>query len=845
MYRVYLHVHVQCVCMPLHTPTHIHPPPIHTPTPTLSTDEDAESGIHPTGDQSEMDTSAPTPLTPHDPTLGLPQSRPRLFSSDVSEDGGSRRSSISEHMPHRDTRSEVAKESGDVSLFETVYQKELVKSETAKTESSKVTSSEEPGDKDDTMVAKKPQLPPLRLMSTGSDTVLPSQQPPLSPLIRSPSFVSPIRQGLPVLSPLRTSALKALTPMVDTPPLPTLKPSPDLVPKESITMETQQSPPREKPQMYQVPGSPQKVRLKEFHVSAEKLPLTPVRRSTSPTFETSPRSRDSESKSHDSEVESHDQSHEPTPVESPPTTSPQVVASEDPLPATDVGEVEEGKDEMEVTSVEAVGGDEVTKEKEGVVELEEVLSQLSETESSEYEEAPNDEKEDEEPSDTHAHVDARVSDSSVPSTPTPPPSRPHTPCSHLYTPPLDSYSPIIPDQSYLSPPQPVEDLEPSEDNLSISAEGSDSDTEAEPSQDSTVVASEEAEFVERGDSPSGEGSDSDTEPELPRDDTSEIVTNEGVELTDEKQNSPADLSEFSEPEKKIVEQVTEIESSVLLPTSFEGEVSVEVGESRDDSSEMINTLSAQVKEDYSEVAKVLEQELSSDDEDSETEEPVFKPEGEPQGEGSGPTCVLTTSTEKVKGETTGRKRTVSKEDVLGICKPVKKPRKRRRKGGIRPQRVSSVSSAPAPEASLPVSLVVSIKKSLYEAPSQPSPLPVTPTPSPPTVTSEPLIITINRHLLRHPKLRLHSLTPEEKPKPLDRLKIRLAKFGNPSASTPKPVRSDFETTPTSAQASPLGPRKRELDVSPKGEDFIKRPKLEPQVHSIMVFLLTSNFPAQI
>ena len=473
--------------------------------------------------------------------------------------------------------------------------------------------------------------------------------------------------------------------------------------------------------------------------------------------------------------------------------------------------------------------------KGGVVELEEVLSQLSEMESSEDEEALNDEKEEVEP-DT---VDLGVSESSVPSTPTPPSSPPHTPCSHLHTPPAESYSPVIGDQSY-SLPQAVDDLEPSEDNLSLSGEGSDSDTEPELPPDYTVIANEEEELVgERGESLSGEGSDSDTEHELSQDDATDVTADKEVEFVAEKGESPVYLSELSEPEKQVIEQVTEIDSSLLLPASFEGEVSIEVGDPKDDSSEMISTLSAQVQTDYSEITKVLEQELSSDD-DSDEVESVFKPEeeshdmqGESHDETLGPTCVVTTNTEKVKGETTGWKRTVSKEDVLGISKPKKPQRKRlKRKGGARARKASLVgATAPVPVATPPpTSLVVSIKKALYEVPpTRPSALVATPPTPPPTVVSEPLIITINRHLLRHPKFRLPSLTPDEKPKPLDRLKIRLAKFGSPSTSTPKPPRPDFETTPTSVQASPLGPRKRELDVSPSGEEFIKRPKIETQV----------------
>ncbi len=230
---------------------------------------------------------------------------------------------------------------------------------------------------------------------------------------------------------------------------------------------------------------------------------------------------------------------------------------------------------------------------------------------------------------------------------------------------------------------------------------------------------------------------------------------------------------------------------------------------------MINTLSAQVEDNLLETTKILEQDLSSDDE---SDQPVFSKESHDKP--NAPTCLLMTNTEKVKGETKGRKRTVSKDDVLGTKKP-KRPRKGSRKSRAKKTK-KSVAASP--------SLVVSIKKALFEPPAVQhlTPPETTPTPPRPT-TSTPLLITINRHLLRLTKFRLPQLTPEEKPKKsFEMLKIRLAKFGSLSSSIPKQQRGEFETTPTSHHARS---RKRELDVSPSEPVFVKRPRQELQVHT--------------
>ena len=326
--RTYIHVH---------THTHIHTACAHTHT---HTDDDAESGIHLTGEHNDldpMDTSnakTPTPLTPHDPARGLPQLvRPRGFSSDFSEDGeggGSRRNSISESTV-RGTVSEGApirtpdfvKHLGDKvrsdfeeserkkgNIFEAAFRKELSKSEVIH---GNVKKPDKPvsklGKLDSTPVAAKPPLPPLRLMNTSNESstsVYPTQQPPLSPLLRSPPNIHSIRQGLPILSPLRTpTSAPRLTTLsgIVSPPMhpPALKfPLDNTLCSSAIPIGAQPNVPIKAPritpitahpvntqepltqardlvtesQYYPVPGSPQKVQLREFHLSTEKLPVS-------------------------------------------------------------------------------------------------------------------------------------------------------------------------------------------------------------------------------------------------------------------------------------------------------------------------------------------------------------------------------------------------------------------------------------------------------------------------------------------------------------------------------------------------------------------------------------------
>ena len=327
------------------------------------------------------------------------------------------------------------------------------------------------------------------------------------------------------------------------------------------------------------------------------------------------------------------------------------------------------------------------------------------------------------------------------------------------------------------------------DNLSISDEGSNSDLDTKPP---TEQADSEVEVQQEM-----------------LDYSSDTLTKGDTDFEEPVLKSHGILPKI-EANEEIIEQITKVEP-VSLPSVFEGAMSVEIGGSKDDSSEMINTLSSL------ETTKILELELSTDDdEDSGDDVPVFIGE-ESQDEDDPSTCVLTTSTERVKGETKGRKRTVSKEDVLGISKPKKVSRKRSKKSRTKTQK--------PPEPRVVSSLMVSIKKTLLSPPVKPLPL----TPPTPSTMSMPLQITINRHLLRHTKFRLAPPTPEEKPKKsFEMLKIRLAKFGSLSTSTPKP-QTDFEATPISAQTTPLGSRKRELEVSPSDETFVKRSRLQPQV----------------
>ena len=302
-----------------------------------------------------MDTSSaktPTPLTPHDPARGLPQLvRPRGFSSDFSEDGeggGSHRNSMSDSMSIRGSVSEGApirtpdfakhnignKVGGNFeeserkkgNVFEAAFRNELSKSDVTHSEKLNVEKLDEPIsrlDKQDptpaTPVSATRQLPPLRLMNSNNESntsVFPTQQPPLSPLLRSPPNIHSIRQGLPILSPLRAPTgvprLTTLGTSMVSPPMhpPTLKTSvdsssgipigahpnipikaPQITPitAHPVTY-TQESQTQVKDsvnskgcQYYPLPGSPQKVLLKEFHVSTEKLTVSRRSKSVSLT----------------------------------------------------------------------------------------------------------------------------------------------------------------------------------------------------------------------------------------------------------------------------------------------------------------------------------------------------------------------------------------------------------------------------------------------------------------------------------------------------------------------------------------------------------------------------------
>jgi len=244
----------------------------------------------------------------------------------------------------------------------------------------------------------------------------------------------------------------------------------------------------------------------------------------------------------------------------------------------------------------------------------------------------------------------------------------------------------------------------------------------------------------------------------------------------------------------------EIESSSVLPATFEGEV--EIGESKDDSSEMINTLSAQASEDLS---KILTQDLSSDE--SSENDHVFESsiiKKEPVS------CVLTTTTEKVKAQI--------KTQVLKEKAPkAKKVTKRKPK---------SKAVAIVPIVPEPTQLVVSLKRTSYER-QRPTSIQVTP---PEIPMGEPLLININRHLLRRTKFRLPSLpTPDDKPKtPFEMIKLRFAKFG----TTSKAVKQE-ETTPIATPTAHVSSRKREREVSPAELEAPKIQHYEPKVNLCM------------
>ena len=791
-----LHTYIAHHLHYIHIPTpHTHIPTTHTlPTHihTTHTEEDVddtESGV----DAASEDHSDTEPMdtahilhpfhTSHDTSRGLPQpqSRPRIFSSDVSEDSGSRRSSISDGNLLREgafIRTSDTKSGGGVSnVFESAFKQELVKSESSKVE-----------------LPQKPTVtkgPKLRKLSLNVENIMPSQQ--FSPLVSKIDSV------------------------------PTMESPPPIVPTH-VT-----SPPQA--QLYQVPQSPQRLPLKDFHVSTEKISISLVRSSLSPpAHDTVERSEVTAEMSPKVIAErSPEVVRNPTPIESPPQTSEEIIS---PQPSP-----EEVQDEMEVLEEAEI----INRSKEEVVGLEEVLSRLSETESSEGEEIEKKEIEEQPiveyrdssivstPSPPSSPVSRPLTPSPLPSpvsrplTPSPlpsPVSRPLTP-SPLPSPvsrPLTPSPPTSPvsrpltPSSHHSPPihahsyPPPQDVELSEDNLSISDEGSNSDLDTKPP---TEQADSEVEVQQEM-----------------LDYSSDTHTKGDTDFEEQVLKSPVVSSKIKANEE-IIEQITKIEP-VSLPAAFDGQMSIEIGGSKDDSSEMIHTRSAQVSDDYLETTKVLELELSTDDDESGDEVPVFRGE-ESQGEEDASACLLTTSTERVKGETKGRRRTVSKEDVLGISKPKKVSRKRSKKSRAKPQK-----PAEPPAVS---SLMVSIKKTLLPPPVKP--LPLTPPTPPPHTTSVPLQITINRRLLRHTKFRLAPTTPEEKPKKsFEMLKIRLAKFGSLSTSTPKSAtQTDFDTTPVSAQTTPLGSRKRELEISPSDETYAKRSRLEPQVQYLVYIII--------
>ena len=430
----------------------------------------------------------------------------------------------------------------------------------------------------------------------------------------------------------------------------------------------------------------------------------------------------------------------------------------------------------------------------------------------------------------------------------------------------------------------------SEDNLSISANGSDSETDSKYSPPPTARPHD---FTSDIDSPADAKQKS--EPISPSS-FSEVFDQKEADNTLEDELSPAALSP---PAFQEVSAYSEVKSeghssSDRLEGGHYSSMSI-----RDESDEIINTSSAQKSNDFTDLSKVLET-FSSDEDVEEVPkddsaqrattgiEDAF-PGGnkEKEKESSEDTCLVVTSTEKVKGETKGRKRTVSRDDVLGIRRPKKvaKPRK----GGATATTEATPTAMLEP---LSTSLMVSIKKSVLDslqrsvssrrtstssskterivdipvASPQPSittlpphamrepPItslpphtmrepPITNLPPhtmreppitnlPPHTMREPLLISINRRLLRYSKYDLTTPTPEEKPRPAfaEMLKIRLSRFGaqgGPAQSvTIKPPRTGTDATPI--VTPPTGSRKRELEVSPDFE-FVKRPRLETQV----------------
>ena len=332
-----------------------------------------------------------------DPLKGLPQlSRARGFSSDLSEDGdgGSRRNSIGEwssigtesstsKQAEVNTKSEgalignstpVSTSSTKQPVSEDVFvaPSSLTRSkgsvfESTATDTRKLSESlakDSKSQKNDSPVsnqlgkisplidAKRVQPPPLRLMSPSTteppNPVFPVQQPPLSPLSRSPLPQLTGRPRMPVLSPLRVpprphplAGSKVISPSwKDVPPLrsPTERVQPVIPigahqtsstspsttqigtssfpisaqpsiqthtsPKQtdtpiqtSVAMVTKNSPPIGSPDpehestfktQYKLPKSPEKVLLRDFNVVAERIRITGRRISKSSSKSRSP-----------------------------------------------------------------------------------------------------------------------------------------------------------------------------------------------------------------------------------------------------------------------------------------------------------------------------------------------------------------------------------------------------------------------------------------------------------------------------------------------------------------------------------------------------------------------------
>ncbi len=282
-----------------------------------------------------------TPLTPHDPSQGLPQPRPRILSSDVSEDGGSRRSSISEATPFREGAFNRASESKS-NVFDSAFRQELRKAELS--ESSKV----------EFPLVDKAKKRNMKRLSLNVDNVL-----------LSPHHASPLLSKIePKIGPIYA---------------PPKSPSP----QPKITRP-----------------------VKELHISADDVAIDELHSSMSVSNKSTP---------------------SPDTVDHTPL--------DELLPESPEKELEIPKivnQEMEVLEE----ADSSNRSKEHVVGLEEVLSKLSESEGSEFEAVVKKETEEQ-------ALEMRYSSTPSPSTP----SQPHTPtppAAHLHTltvPPTHSHTP--------------------------------------------------------------------------------------------------------------------------------------------------------------------------------------------------------------------------------------------------------------------------------------------------------------------------------------------------------------------------------------------------------------------